>query len=177
MSHFSLTVIHDNNADIDEILAPYYEGNIVAPYIIYTRDGAIKEYRQDHLNTEISDNECWENMADGYITDKNGNIYSKYNPMSKWDWYTIGGRWDKHLLLKTGEKVNSAQIKDVDFENTKPTYAVITPNGLWHEAGRMLWWGLSTASEKDAKNWYDNYSEFLASEDQNLFITIVDCHI
>ena len=71
----------------------------------------------------------------------NGEIYSTYNPNSKWDWYEIGGRWYKSLLtkkenedvieygendlfynwneLKTPDgykRVNGAKIKDIDFK-------------------------------------------------------------
>ena len=35
---------------------------------------------------------------------QNGDLLSTYNPNSKWDWYTIGGRWNnysKHCPAKT----------------------------------------------------------------------------
>jgi hypothetical protein len=32
----------------------------------------------------------------------NGEIYSTYNPKSKWDWYLVGGRWTGALPLKLG---------------------------------------------------------------------------
>jgi hypothetical protein len=49
--------------------------------------------------------------------DADGNMWSTYNPNSKWDWYQIGGRWSGELSLKGGYSANSAQIKDVDFGN------------------------------------------------------------
>lgn len=38
-----------------------------------------------------------------------------YNPDAKWDWYEVGGRWSGLLKTKSGEHVNEALIKDVDF--------------------------------------------------------------
>lgn len=37
------------------------------------------------------------------------------NPNSRWDWWTVGGRWSDSLLLKDGSKTDSAQKKDIDF--------------------------------------------------------------
>ena len=71
---------------------------------------------------------------------ENGEVYSTYNPNSKWDWYSIGGRWNKILLTNKDNEdvveeeefglfnycddkktpdgykwVNGAKIKDIDF--------------------------------------------------------------
>lgn len=50
--------------------------------------------------------------------DMDGNILSTYNPDSKWDWYIIGGRWAGSLVLKTGENVDFARFKDIDYDAT-----------------------------------------------------------
>ena len=58
------------------------------------------------------------------------------------------------------------------------TYAVITPDGEWHEAGKMLWFGISTATNEDELDWEENYyKDFIENLDQNMIVTIVDCHI
>lgn len=61
------------------------------------------------------------------------------------------------------------------------TYAVVTPDGQWHGKGRMGWFGFSSETADEAKDWEDHYRErfidpALASEDE-LYLTIVDCHI
>ena len=38
---------------------------------------------------------------------ENGEVYSTYNPNSKWDWYEIGGRYAGRLILKEGVEKNS----------------------------------------------------------------------
>ena len=48
---------------------------------------------------------------------------SKYgyweNPKAKWDWYSIGGRWEGFFNMKDGTKANSGLIKDIDFISKK----------------------------------------------------------
>lgn len=38
-----------------------------------------------------------------------------HNPNAKWDWYSIGGRWNGKLNLKNGDKANIAPKKDINF--------------------------------------------------------------
>lgn len=98
------------------------------------------------LKLKWSDEEIYQN-AIKYQNDEdireNGELYSTYNPNSKWDWYDIGGRFRNQLLTKIENKdtfernsfaeyysskdfvreapkgfkyVNGAKIKDIDFE-------------------------------------------------------------
>ena len=58
------------------------------------------------------------------------------------------------------------------------TYAVVTPDGEWHEKGSMGWWGCSSETADEAKDWEERYRErFLDSADPDWILTIVDCHI
>lgn len=50
---------------------------------------------------------------------KNGELYSTYNPKSKWDWYEIGGRWKDMLVTNDGDRVNSALVKDINWNSMK----------------------------------------------------------
>jgi hypothetical protein len=69
----------------------------------------------------------------------NGEVYSSYNPHSKWDWYEVGGRFagqitvkdgveienpnfswgwrdeDKETIIASGHKTDTAYVKDIDF--------------------------------------------------------------
>ncbi|HPE08122.1 MAG TPA: hypothetical protein PLT28_00120 [Saprospiraceae bacterium] len=58
------------------------------------------------------------------------------------------------------------------------TYAVVTPDGEWHEKGQMGWWGLSSETPEESLDWDLNYKKrFLDTADPEWTITIVDCHI
>ena len=125
MSHFSVMVMTTNDSSsIEELLEPYYEGNSRAPWIEFSRQGAI-DYIREH-NPEFknkSDDECWQYMARDYETiDKAGNLYATYNPDARWDYWIEGGRWNGLLRLKDGTRANSAKIQDIDFTLDQEEY-------------------------------------------------------
>ena len=101
---------------------------------------------------------------------EDGEVYSTYNPKSKWDWYKIGGRWQGML-----NGLDSAKVSDASFDSDFRTFAVVTPDGEWFERGSMGWWACVSNEEKD---WEDMYKErFIDTADPSWTITIVDCHI
>ena len=56
--------------------------------------------------------------------------------------------------------------------------AVVTPDGKWHEVGQMGWWGMSSESPDETKDWEENFkSRFSDTADPDWILTIVDCHI
>lgn len=266
MSHFSVAVFTEQNGkSLKELLEPYYEGLEVESYVYKTRDDIIKEgleykdyikegkrelseYNQDIYNAKDTESlfkavcEYFE-----YKPDENGDVWTTYNPNSKWDWYSIGGRFPGKLKSKNGKhgegsafhsnpKINgefdSAKIGDIDFsmdmkiynkairywevvvekqplkdgENSDDffnfyregyleeyyrdketyakinasvtTYAVVTPDGIWHEKGEMGWFGCSSETADESLDWDLHYKErFIDSADPEWTLTIVDCHI
>ena len=125
MSHFNVLVLTtDESPSVDELLEPYYEGNPCAPHIEYTKQEAIDYVRKHYPDfKDKNDEECWEFMSGGFITDKQGNLYSTANPDAKWDWYEEGGRWKDFLRLKDGTRASSAKLKDIDFSPDPEEYA------------------------------------------------------
>ena len=228
MSHFTVAVFHREDQDIEDLLAPYDENTEVEPYIMFTRQEAIDHARERYRTEGKTDEECWEMVAEDRQTDEDGNIYTTYNPDSKWDWWCEGGPWSGMLMLN-GQKVDSGRVRDltfpfdeetyehslrfwdvyVDHKPAKPgetyrslyneeyyreyygdretyarhnsqfsTYAVITPDGVWHGKGEMDWWGCSSETGMEARDWEDHYKErFLDTVDPDWILTIVDCHI
>jgi hypothetical protein len=58
------------------------------------------------------------------------------------------------------------------------TFAVVLPDGTWHEPGQMGWFGCSSETPEDGMNWEKNYVDnFLKTADPDWTLTIVDCHI
>jgi len=116
MSHYRVFVIHKPDQNYEDLLAPYDENLEVEPYLEYTREQAIVYARKAYPNlSEGKDDEaCFQLVAEDYpedCVDKDGNIYSTYNPQSKWDWYCIGGRFG---LIDENEE----EIMVKDFKNT-----------------------------------------------------------
>lgn len=123
MRHFVVAVFHEEDQSVEELLAPYDEEIKYAPYLKYSKQEAIDYVRKNYSEMlDKADNECWNLIASWYISDKKGNLYSTSNPKGKWDWWVIGGRWDKLLKLKDGGATNTARVKDMDFTPNQEHY-------------------------------------------------------
>ena len=240
MSHFNVAVIHREDQSIDELLEPYDENTEVEQYIDYTKQMAIEYARRNYaghseaLPADATDEQCWKYMAEDYEADRidgDGNLYTTYNPKSKWDWWTIGGRWSGELITKSGEYTDECLVKELDvsldqigYKNAlrfwdvhvdhKPinddekedvcfipyndqyfierygdretyakcqatfcTRAVVTPDGEWHEAGQMGWFGCSSETGEEWRDWVDHYKERFIDPYLDMTITMIDCHI
>jgi len=57
------------------------------------------------------------------------------------------------------------------------TYAVITPDGKWNAPGDMGWFGCSSASGEEEKEFHDRFHENFIEPFNNKYIAIMDCHI
>lgn len=238
---------------ISEMLAPYDENMSVPDYISETKAeiiaGAKREilhYKELYEKGEHGNPKYYEENTAKYVDDalndngarlfeygtryaekdeidEYGNRHSTYNPNSKWDWYSIGGRFSGYINngpdviqlknfpkpidltvrnLKTKYPKEWKAYKDIldgkgdgwyrpeylqrrypTFEDylmaTRNTvlYAVLDEDG-WHEPGRMGWFGMSDTTEDDDIRWNKNfYEKYIASKDENYWLTIVDCHI
>lgn len=204
----------DNGRTVEELLAPYDENIVYAPYVLYTREQAIakirkeiedykngpyteyvsspKKYEESHPNAEHinylknkfpkklewTDDECYEDMKGRFDEDMiklNGDLLSTYNPNSKWDWYTIGGRWNNYLKTLSGETTNEDYASEIDWKDIIP-FAFVTPIGEWHERGEMGWWAC-VSNGKNIEDWKSEFKEFLDNLDEDTIVTVVDCHI
>lgn len=209
MSHFVGLCFGDNWEDN---LDQYYEGLEVEAHVAYTKEEAIDEVKKVHahnyeyaiealqqsdLNPKmiehyqnivdkglfISYEDAWEEAKNwGYEIDENENLLSTYNPNSKWDWYSIGGRWNGFLHYKGAEpgfaETNEAYIHELDmdylFEHTP--FCFVTEDGEWIEKGEMGWW-CSVSNEKSEETWKQQFIDYVKSLDANCLVTVVDFHI
>ena len=122
MSHYLVGVVVNDISEVDDILAPYDENMEVEPYIYrtkaqiiadgkarkekYAKSDNITDYMRKYLGA-TTDEEFYKLEIDGLSDedlDKDGNELSTYNPNSKWDWYSIGGRWsDGNDIVKISD--------------------------------------------------------------------------
>ena len=132
--------------------------------------------------------------------------YSTYNPDSKWDWYTVGGRWANSIKTKDGEFVDMCKFGDIDFEpypedayvdgtdfwgnpckklkdgfewhfDNKDNFPFcIVIDGVWCEKGEMGWWAC-VSNEKDPEDWHEEVKTLLATLPADSFVYNVDFHI
>ena len=144
------------------------------------------EFLKNEFPQQINwtDDQCYDDIKEDYdsdMIDKDGNLLSKYNPKSKWDWYEVGGRWDGGIPMKTNTKLeikscNECKVSQIDMDKISPPYAYIDTNGNWNERGKMGWFGIST-NDKDEKSWNDEFKNFIKSQKKSTIVTLVDCHI
>lgn len=179
MSHFMVTVLvpKDTQDIVDkanELLAPYDENINVAPYIYKTREELLLE--KEEVTKQVNSVNCPDYLKDyrgkiekmslakfvrdfhGKEVDEEENLLTTYNKKSRWDWYVIGGRWDGTLPN------NICPVSEIPKDFT--CFAIVTPDGEWHERGRMGWWAI-VMNEKDEMGW-----EFVQSA---LFAAYKDC--
>lgn len=99
-----------------------YDTKKYSTYWLKGDSGELTDYNKERLELyEKSDEEIYQWYREGEdeeCFDKDGNELSTYNPKSKWDWYSVGGRWDGYFKLKDGSNANSAKISDIIWEGT-----------------------------------------------------------
>lgn len=193
--------IADPISHIANVMEPYFEHSDAAPYVCYSLKQAALDIAQSihRLEQIISRQESYydiekcrqqlttlremtpqEKYAE-YLKyhdrfNESGEPISTYNPDSKWDWYVIGGRWDGWIndQKATHESLaaNTA-LTEVAIARNKIPHAIITPDGQWHEHGRMGWWAILITENED----WETDATAILTRFPNHHIVIVDAHI
>lgn len=83
--------------------------------------------------------------------------------------------WKPEYYIKQYETKENYALEQSSFG----TWAILTPDGEWHEKGDMGWWGMSDATAESRKEYRNIFDAAVAefSKDPDIWITIVDCHI
>lgn len=196
----------------EDNLDRYYEGLEVEAYIAYTKEEAIDHVKKARANNYefaadalrnpnldsglkeryqnivdrglfISYEDAWKEAQDwGYEIDEDENLLSTYNPESKWDWYSVGGRWDGFLHYKDSDpgfaETNEAYLHelDMDYLLEHTPFCFVTVDGEWREKGEMGWW-CSVSNEKPEETWKQQFVDYVKSLDADCLVTVVDFHI
>lgn len=228
MSHFfTLVIVPSTNVEdavdsvVEELLAPYDEGIVVAPYDkqcycvgdkaedevraqIEQEFGSMNDLRkqfserhpgtveieQDNADAVWAEYEVLEKIWDKevgnpiekrekellavhplrYTPDPEcgechgkGTYVSQYNKNSRWDWYSIGGRWGD---------IDPRRAPAIQFLEHIP-YAIVTPDGKWNAKGEMGWFGMSHGEEED---WPETAKAILNQYANNIAV-VCDLHI
>lgn len=98
----------------DEYLAIVEKGDLYGNYELMRED-----LPEGYDSIDVTDEDAlFERVKNVYGDElnKDGDYISTYNPDSKWDWYSIGGRWPGQLRLKNGKKADSARAGLVDWD-------------------------------------------------------------
>jgi len=120
---------------------------------------------------------------------------STYNPLSKWDWWVVGGRWDGWVQgedhndgadwrrvysdaaheLRNNVARAEALMKQIHAGTHGTPFAIITPDSKWHEKGQMGWFA-TVSNKKEAKPWREEVVDLLAQHKQD-WVVGCDLHI
>lgn len=107
MSHYTVLVAIDPNdpkrCDIETALAPFDEDTEVEPYRQYETGEPVNHWSWEKTPDSPAE-PTWAQVAEAYNAeygddpmhvDDDGRAYtmSTYSPMSRWDWWIVGGRW------------------------------------------------------------------------------------
>ena len=121
---------------VAETLAPFDESLEVGPYEVYLEEAEIKRMA-GHYGLDVNNFPALvEKMPDWRGTeggvDEIG-LFSEAtaNPDGKWDWYEIGGRWNRFFHGRNVIKTRTL-LKALNMKEPLP-HNVVTPNGWWHE--------------------------------------------
>lgn len=176
MSHYSLAVITDEPDNIEKMLAPYDESIEVEPYIDITKEEIIKraeerknsyieelkngkelrDWQQEYLNANTDEELYQLERYEDEEYDENGNMLSKYNPNSKWDWYEIGGRWHNEIIVK--ENVEDAISGNPSFMDLSSHFKDSDNGFMWVDGARIKDIQFGKMEElKNQNNYYGMY--------------------
>lgn len=82
---------------------------------------------------------------------------------------------EEYLKKLYGDKETYALCK-----STFLTHSILTPDGEWLEPGTMGWFGISSATSNEEREWQKSYQSIIekfAEENPDYVVTLVDCHI
>lgn len=102
-----------------------------------------------------------------------GERLSTYNPKSKWDWWQAGGRYAD--MESDGFDSNTCTCLVSSIPPDFTPFAILTPNGEWHERGKMGWWA-TVADEKPHEEWAREVRAILGNHKDAIAVAC-DLHI
>lgn len=200
MVHFTALVllppdVDDPTKKVEELLSPYDSNVEVPPYREYLDQQEVEremeflaklpaeQLEAIAVDWEVSSNDL-EGLAkarldwfeEGGVDEKGSYQIVTYNPQGKWDWYNF---ITAEPLASGGSIPYPCQVSELP--KVIP-YAIVTPDGQWHELGidagvevfsRSLR-GDSTTSQEEVQ-WEQRVEEILALCSNNLAMGL-NCH-
>lgn len=115
-----------------------------------------------------SEEEVYQRCIANYSSERiceDGSVFSTANPVGKYDWYEIGGRWECGLKTKSGDMVSSALVRDIEVDELPIPFAVILPTYRWIDRDEIT----------DCKNTF--VEKFVNTANPEWTLTLVDCHV
>ena len=195
--------LEDVTTYVEAQMAPYDESIKVAPYVCYSLEQALLDLEREIRHfTQIIEKQhpaynldrCQEALDELLLStpeqkyrdyvrchsrfNSRQEPLSTYNPAGKWDWFQIGGRWNGWLHDREPKHAsvtdNLATVEQV-ITRQKIPFAIITLDGVWHEQGRMGWWGV-VIDGKETADWHTDAEAILRNYPDHSLV-LIDAHV
>jgi hypothetical protein len=151
-----------------------------------------KPWTQDYEELRMEKRKEVQPRSDCEYCSGTGIYHVTYNPKSKWDWYSLGGRWNGVIRStpRDDEEDGGFNFRDefrqlpenvttVEEFLTSPDgripYALVTPDGEWHQKGEMGWWGMDHC-RVDGEQWEEAVKAMMENN-KDCYVVGLDCHI
>jgi hypothetical protein len=127
MSHATVMVIGPTSMEeLETALAPFDEEISVDPYFSPIPDYLREKQKKGESLSEFAARLTSEWGEDHTVGEVNGvkvvGSMSTYNPIAKWDWYQVGGRWRGSLPLKAGVPADAGRLGESGVFDNEPMY-------------------------------------------------------
>ena len=174
---------HDYYANIEAYTEAYYgdsefdaDGNVLVTYNPKSQwDWYSIGGRWSNFLTKKDGSKCdYAKIKDINFEADANDEEAKEKLRKNWDEVLAGKGYFKPEYLLNKHKTVENYIKDT---LTFSTYAILDKAGVWHEPGKMGWFGCSSATPESEVKFNNEYAGVIASADQNDYLVIVDCHI
>jgi hypothetical protein len=172
MAHYTVLVIHEKNQSINDLMAPYKESPLNYDskwdYYVECDPTTIKKLYSIREHKYVSSGPLDEDID--FCID-NRIVYNR--ALNEWN-----------ICLADADKIRDVYYNDPIFYATTIelassfTFAVVTPDGVWHSPNNDLFFGYSPKAEEGKKNWILDYDDNYIKPNRNkgLYVTLLDCH-
>lgn len=171
--------IYKTAAEVKEKLAEFQNEALHEPksFAYKIQNGLLSSgMKIDLFKISIADFALW--YYDNEV-DEDGNVIARGNPIAKWDYWDIGGRWDGRMIDPEGMKGeliknNVLPTEDLLTKDFFPS-AIVTPKEGWSSIDENH--GLSMFEDEEAENqWREKYRTLLKAYPNHLAV-LCDLHI
>lgn len=198
MSHYSVLVITGKDQSAEELLAPFDE-NLTSEEPIGVCTEKVKDWEGNTVYINPDAKWDWYSLCGRFDAlhrrgdaerDYSAVLVSELDTSPDREKYLEALRFWEESVDGDGWRMFSKEYytdryKDkyeyADACAAFSTYAVLTPDGEWHEPGEMGWFGCSNSTPDSEKEYYSDYiDKFIkpyADPKDGYTATLVDCHI
>lgn len=201
MSHYCAYVFSRSPKDVDTLLAPYTEN--VDPGDEYAEFKEDEEYDVDKITGRKgywhNPNACWDWYSKGgrfcdslklkigefttcaRVVDCDFSHDQKAYAEAVARWEEIVERHNAEASFWKPEYYTErygTKERYAESCSSAAPYAFVTADGKWYETGHMGWFAIDDASPESIDVYHSTFREYLKyAAQENLFVTVIDCHI